>query len=367
MPTKIATRTQKATEIAEHINTIKEMVKGVDTPFVKQSQYWAFATEVYDFFIVLRRQRGNKFKSDQGTDFSTQNLTTLAPELFINICKFLPPRDLLSLAKVCRLFNNYLTSDSSTCTQLIWRESRLKYLPNFDVTPPGLMSERNYIRLILKKGCQFCDEGRARMAWINWYYLVKACSDCYEKNLCGQDVLERHYQIPPEFCKALPCRVNSTSHSLYWLPHAKKLWKQYLTLPEDTKEIFLKEQKQYAIEILTTQDSRRMNEINDRHSQAEESRQKLIKRRQDIRERVAVMISEVKEDGTQKWNKQWILNGTIYNKALKSYSTHPFTERAWGMLRRKIIKEYEGFSQNKNPLTGPEDRVENENFFILVD
>ncbi|CAG8706029.1 10216_t:CDS:1, partial [Scutellospora calospora] len=71
--------------------------------------------------------------------------------MFINICQYLPPKDLLSLARVCKRFNGYLSSETSTTTQEIWRVSRISYLPYLQMPPPEGMTERQYVKLVLER------------------------------------------------------------------------------------------------------------------------------------------------------------------------------------------------------------------------
>ena len=59
--------------------------------------------------------------------------------IFIKICEYLPPSDLLSLTGVCKRFREFLCSPESQITQDIWRLSRLKFLPELQLPPPEEM------------------------------------------------------------------------------------------------------------------------------------------------------------------------------------------------------------------------------------
>src|SRR5688572_15779987 len=84
-------------------------------------------------------------------------IVNLPVELFIEICLFLPPVDLLTLSQVCRKFRGYLCAPNSYSTQQIWKRSRLQFLPGEDIPPPEGMSEEKYVELLMKsRGCQVC-------------------------------------------------------------------------------------------------------------------------------------------------------------------------------------------------------------------
>ena len=104
--------------------------------------------------------------------------TQIPPEIFINICQDLPPVDLLSLARVCKKFYQYLCSTNSTTTQEIWRNSRLTFLPFVQMSPPEGMMELQYVKLVTERGCQFCKRPRIRKVY--WAFLVRCCRKCLE-------------------------------------------------------------------------------------------------------------------------------------------------------------------------------------------
>src|SRR4051812_27833079 len=86
----------------------------------------------------------------------SDKFTAVAPEVFINICNYLHPTDLLSVARVCRRFYDYLRCEISSSTELIWRQSRINFLPWYQVPPPAVISEQFYVRLLVQKACQMC-------------------------------------------------------------------------------------------------------------------------------------------------------------------------------------------------------------------
>lgn len=102
------------------------------------------------------------------------------PEIFTNICSFLPPKDLFTLSQVCREFRGYLCAPNCFSTQKIWKESRLQFMPEEDTPPPEGMSEEKYIELLLtERGCQICR--RSKVCIIYWVFEVRCCEECFNK------------------------------------------------------------------------------------------------------------------------------------------------------------------------------------------
>ncbi|KAG9293166.1 hypothetical protein G9A89_010503 [Geosiphon pyriformis] len=301
---------------------------------------WATTANNY----TLPRAIPSSTSRPQPTNTETNaHLTALAPELFIHICKFVPPEDLISLSHVCRKFYGYLTSESCTSTNVMWRESRLGFLEHFSVPPPTFMSEQEYIKLIIGKGCQLCPERRPRTYWISWTFLA------------SQPDIESKYGIPSKIFLALPyidnggnpfynMQFNTASPMItrkYWLPQAKKLHQEYLLTGIDERPALLKKRQNYAFQLMSTQHDRWRNELMFKHSQIQDRQEAKSTRREEIKRRVEIMLKETLPDGTLCFERNWILNfSEVYRKALKAPSTRPFTNRAWSIFRGKLVTEY---------------------------
>ncbi|CAG8556154.1 7320_t:CDS:2 [Racocetra fulgida] len=105
-------------------------------------------------------------------------------EVFINICKFVPPIDLVTLTTVCKKFRWWLLAPSNFGTEQIWSTSRKLFLPNLKSPPRGI-SEQCYISLyLIELGCQFCEAGKIEPhgklptetpAKIYWVFRVRCC------------------------------------------------------------------------------------------------------------------------------------------------------------------------------------------------
>ena len=68
-------------------------------------------------------------------------IVNLPPEIFAEVCSFLPPADLFTLSQVCRKFREYLCAPNCFSTQQIWKESRLQFMPSENLPPPEGMSD----------------------------------------------------------------------------------------------------------------------------------------------------------------------------------------------------------------------------------
>ncbi|CAG8823134.1 21023_t:CDS:2, partial [Dentiscutata erythropus] len=162
------------------------------------------------------------------------------PEIFINICQDLPPADLLSLARVCKKFYGYLSSTYSTTTQEIWRNSRIKFIPQIEMSPPEGMDERQYAKLLFERGCQFC--GKSRVRRVYWAFLVR----CYQ---IRRDLLSQN-SIPDDILSGL---THTTSYykwgwdrspknrpaNLYWIEDVHKSYSEYIQLPIEARKAWL--------------------------------------------------------------------------------------------------------------------------------
>lgn len=100
------------------------------------------------------------------------------PEIFIEICSFLTPADLITLSQVCREFRGYLCAPNSSTTQEIWKKSRLQFIPKEDMPPPKGVSEEKYVKLLMtERGCQVCKHNKE--CKIYWEFLIRCCRKCY--------------------------------------------------------------------------------------------------------------------------------------------------------------------------------------------
>ncbi|CAJ0638981.1 5147_t:CDS:2 [Entrophospora sp. SA101] len=95
-----------------------------------------------------------------------------AIKIFVAICEFLDPYDLLKLECVCKKFRDYLRSKDNEAIELLWKHSRNTYTPFNDYEVLTGMSERDYTKLLcIKNGCQRCE---------------RLCKTCLTENIMRQ-------------------------------------------------------------------------------------------------------------------------------------------------------------------------------------
>ena len=113
-----------------------------------------------------------------------QYFSTIPPELFSNICYYLPPSDLISLSRVCRKFRGFLCSLESFSTQEIWKNSRIQFIPNEKKKSPLKgMNEKDYVELLLiERGCQICKRRKNVEVQIFRPFRIRCCKTCFSKN-----------------------------------------------------------------------------------------------------------------------------------------------------------------------------------------
>ena len=105
-------------------------------------------------------------------------LTLLPSEIFIDICQFLTPWDLVAISLVCRKFRDYLKCTTSFTSMNVWRTSRINTIFFPQLPPPEGLNEMEYCKVVmLEKGCQFCTE-KSHNVRIYWIFRVRSCWDC---------------------------------------------------------------------------------------------------------------------------------------------------------------------------------------------
>ncbi|CAB4419135.1 unnamed protein product [Rhizophagus irregularis] len=291
--------------------------------------------------------------------------TTIPPEMFINICQNLPPVDLLSLARVCKRFNGFLSAENSMTTQEIWKASREKFLQFLQIPPPNGMTERQYVRLVLERGCQFC--GKTKIRKVYWEFLVRCCEDCLKARTLRQedirqdimpnvlradDVLSGLPFIPSWHRRAWDRGTKNRPSSLYWTKDVITAYEEYRKIPDYPYEL-----KNQWVKKKREEGATRMREVIERKKETDkELRNKIhensIKRNErvlQVQSKIQEMKSEKNEYGILKYDENLTETAT-FKKAMNYMSRkspQPFTDRAWTLLKKKLIKEYNELSKEK--------------------
>src|SRR3990170_1486919 len=104
-------------------------------------------------YVGSQRPIRNLFMKFNSLASQTSLIVNIPCEVFIDICKFLPPVDLITLSIVCKKFRNWLVARSNFGTEQIWRTARINWLPHLQPPPSG-MSEQCYVFLhLIELGC----------------------------------------------------------------------------------------------------------------------------------------------------------------------------------------------------------------------
>ncbi|CAB4411397.1 unnamed protein product [Rhizophagus irregularis] len=154
-----------------------------------------------------------------------------SPEIFIEICSFLPPGDLFTLSQVCRKFRGYLCAPNSFATQQIWKESRLKFMPKEEMPPPEGMSEEKYAELLMtERGCQICKQ--IRECKIYWESEVRCCVICFYEKIVSRINLITKTKCSLEFVNIMPCAHTGYFYckKYYWKEEKEKVGHFLLSL-----------------------------------------------------------------------------------------------------------------------------------------
>ncbi|RIA96041.1 hypothetical protein C1645_755860 [Glomus cerebriforme] len=126
-------------------------------------------------------------------DESNNSLTQIPPEILELICDYLCPKDLFSLTLVCKHLRSFLWSFTSSMTQQIWHNARIKLsiVGEYKGIPPppeGIMSEQQYIWLIhLVDACQFCGNKRRGASKIYWPFKMYSCVNCIDSRILSNE------------------------------------------------------------------------------------------------------------------------------------------------------------------------------------
>ncbi|CAB4391039.1 unnamed protein product [Rhizophagus irregularis] len=187
-----------------------------------------------------------------------------SPEIFIEICSFLPPGDLFTLSQVCRKFRGYLCAPNSFVTQQIWKESRLNFMPKEDMPPPEGMSEEKYAELLMtERGCQICK--RTKECKIYWEFAIRCCKECHSNKTVSRIRLI-DIECPSEFVDIMPYTHTGFTicNKYYWKEQLDSAYSQYYGLSKKKKEIWLNNKKQIFDSIMNYVNKRELREIEER-------------------------------------------------------------------------------------------------------
>ncbi|CAG8442563.1 2332_t:CDS:2 [Diversispora eburnea] len=248
-------------------------------------------------------------------------------DIFIEICSYLNPTDLISLMGVCNQIRNWLSSTTSSSTQDIWRTSRLKFLPDLQLPPFSDMDELSYIKLgLIENGCQFC--GRKKdPCKVFWVFRVS------HRDLPSGAI------FPVDVPNCLPYMKKGSEYDfsrMYWRQDVNSTCEElkalYNSTPEEQAEWF-KKKRESAYKIME-----------DWRKRISDERHWLLCRRREDKKQFEKIIHELKEeqrdDGSPKYVDRWIWELRSCGDAFQ-LSREPFINKNWIKLKNAMIDEYE--------------------------
>ncbi|CAG8698382.1 13716_t:CDS:2 [Acaulospora morrowiae] len=269
-------------------------------------------------------------------------ILTFPPEVFINICKFLRPRDLVSLSAVCKVFAQYLISSSSTTTQQIWKEARTLHLRFLQMDPPEGMDERQYIKLSVERGCQFC--GKPRIRKIYWAFRTRMCSDCFSAKTESEITIVKDMKLPQDVLLGLPSvqmhfYLSNSTVNYYWFSQVEAMHQQYKSIPQSQLPQWKTEMETRCTRLMQDVRQREVAEAKERLARSHDIAEIANQRKQYLRERIEEMAQEKNDEGNLRYVRSYIMSTDAFINA--SVAQRPMTNRAWKMLKRKIIQEHD--------------------------
>ncbi|CAG8767122.1 16908_t:CDS:2, partial [Cetraspora pellucida] len=162
-------------------------------------------------------------------------------EVFIDICKLVPPIDLVTLTTVCKKFRSWLLAPSNFGTEQIWSASRIAFIPSLKPPPRGI-SEQCYIFLyLIELGCQFCGAGKIEPhgklptetpAKIYWVFRVRCCKRCLiERTVTSKQIKEE--KIIHDSCLAgVPFIEQADRPRIYWKSAVEAANREFVNIKE---------------------------------------------------------------------------------------------------------------------------------------
>ncbi|CAG8488839.1 7534_t:CDS:2 [Acaulospora morrowiae] len=156
---------------------------------------------------------------------SESRIVNIPCEIFTDICRYIPPIDLVTLSKVCKKFRRWLVAPSNFGTEQIWKTSRSIFLPTLRSPPCGI-SEQCYVFLnLIELGCQFCGIGRIvsqgelpteAPVKVYWMFRVRCCKNCFlERVITANQIKEEKYVLDVAL-SGVPYLVHINRPHVYW-------------------------------------------------------------------------------------------------------------------------------------------------------
>ncbi|KAG9293255.1 hypothetical protein G9A89_010626 [Geosiphon pyriformis] len=271
-------------------------------------------------------------------------IITIPPEIFINICKDLPPKDLLSLAKTCRLFQEYLCNPKSTTSQYIWQKSRLTHIRFLQLPPPEGMTELKYCRLAIEKGCQVC--GAPKIRKIYWEFQIRCCQSCLENLTISETDILAASEIYNSVISLVPS-VKKGPQNVYWRSQVEEYAKEYRAIAENEKWVWVNQKTKILLKLNEDVCQRQEEERKERARKHEEYQRRYADRSNLIMTKIKEEINtQFNHNVFEKYEESIILDCSCFKKSC-SENLRPLTQRCWQNFKKKFFLEYDEVALRK--------------------
>ncbi|CAG8492833.1 13028_t:CDS:2 [Ambispora leptoticha] len=276
--------------------------------------------------------------SSSMSNHETSPALKIPPEIFIKICQSLAPSDLLSLSRVCKLYNGYLCSRESSTTQDIWKNARIEYLPNLVLPPPEGFDERGYVRLAIERGCHFCNNA-PRVRKVYWAFCFRACHDCLMENTISESDLCRRYKLY-KLSSLVPyiTRGNRKYYErFFYIKHVNEVYREWEGINDQDRTGWIRRKSMECSEYMEKVDEREEAEYQEASFKMREKEILKQSRAEAIEQKLDEMINETDHEGNH-YQKEYLKECPSYNNA--RVQSRPLTERSWKILEGKLRREY---------------------------
>ncbi|PKK72998.1 hypothetical protein RhiirC2_359819 [Rhizophagus irregularis] len=270
-------------------------------------------------------------------------------EVFIDICKFLPPLDLFTLSLVCKNFRNWLVARSNFGTEQIWRTARINWLTHLR-SPPNGMPEQCYVFLhLIELGCQFCGNGKIDPhgglpceipARIYWCFRVRCCQKCLLERTVTSKQIKEEGKVHSDLLRILPHYFKNNRPHIYWRSQVEAAYQEYVNLDRKDfdkwiydKSIQLEEQNKIAAACAgSTQAELKKNQIGEKLKMLIRKLSLVVPNDANRTQRQVEV--ELKRCATYK-------KYTTNNNNKANFLIRLFNEDHWDLFQNLIRQEYE--------------------------
>ncbi|CAG8778099.1 14608_t:CDS:2, partial [Dentiscutata erythropus] len=166
-------------------------------------------------------------------------------EVYTDICKYIPPIDLVTLSLVCKKFRRWLIAPSNFGTEQIWRTSRTNFLSSIRTPPPGISEQCYTILHLIELGCQFCGAGKVdprgelpteSPVKIYWTFRVRSCHNCLMERVITKTKIQEDESVLDFALSGLPFLVRINRPYIYWKKDVEDALREFESM--DKKDIF---------------------------------------------------------------------------------------------------------------------------------